>query len=442
MLADSLLPTIFWVEAVNTACYVLNRVLVTKPYNKTPYELIIGRPSSISFMRPFGCPVTILNTLDPLGKFDGKAKEGFLVGYSVNNKAFRVFNTQTKKVEENLHVNFLKNKPNVGQGLNWLFDIDSLANSMNYQPVTSKNQANKNEGHKVVNGDTGLKKNIDVGHTEQEKASTQQYIMFPLCIPVNTASASRPFISPYNPLTPELEDTAAIQTTSIFGNAYDKDDLDTNNHYVDESVGVEADFNNMKPSTVFSPIPIPKLEDTAGDILLVRVYVDDTIFGSTKKSLCDEFEQIMHKRFQMSSIGELTFFLGLQVEQKEDGLFINRDKNKARLVVQGHKQEEGIDYDEVFAPVARVEAIRLFLAFASYMNFHVYHMDVKSAFLYGTIEEEVYVSQLLGFVDLEFPKKVYKVEKALYGLHQAPKAWYETLSTYLLDNGFHTGQID
>ncbi|GJS00293.1 ribonuclease H-like domain-containing protein [Tanacetum coccineum] len=89
MLADSLLPTIFWVEAVNTACYVQNRVLVTKPYNKTSYKLYTGRPPSISFMRPFGCLVTILNTLDPLGKFDRKADEGFLVGYSINSKAFR-----------------------------------------------------------------------------------------------------------------------------------------------------------------------------------------------------------------------------------------------------------------------------------------------------------------------------------------------------------------
>ncbi|GJU30452.1 putative ribonuclease H-like domain-containing protein [Tanacetum coccineum] len=117
-------------------------------------------------------------------------------------------------------------------------------------------------------------------------------------------------------------------------------------------------------------------------------------------------------------------------------------RNKARLVAQGYKQEEGIDYDEVFAPVARIEAIRLFLAYASFMNFLVYQMDVKSAFLYGTIEEEVYVSQPPGFVDPEFPEKVYKVEKALYGLHQAPRAWYETLSTYLLDNGFYRGQID
>ncbi|GJW99456.1 putative ribonuclease H-like domain-containing protein [Tanacetum coccineum] len=117
-------------------------------------------------------------------------------------------------------------------------------------------------------------------------------------------------------------------------------------------------------------------------------------------------------------------------------------RNKTRLVALGHRQEEGIDYDEVFAPVARIEAIRLFLAYASYMDFTVYQMDVKSTFLYGTIEEEVYVLQPPGFVDPAHPNKVYKVKKALYGLHQAPRAWYETLSTYLLENGFRRGTID
>ncbi|GJY38246.1 putative ribonuclease H-like domain-containing protein [Tanacetum coccineum] len=112
------------------------------------------------------------------------------------------------------------------------------------------------------------------------------------------------------------------------------------------------------------------------------------------------------------------------------------------MVAQGYTQEEGIDYDEVFAPVARIESIRFFLAYASFKDFVVYQMDVKSAFLYGKIEEEVYVCQPPGFEDPEFPDKVYKVEKALYGLHQAPRAWYETLSTYLLDNGFQRGQID
>ncbi|GJW57037.1 putative ribonuclease H-like domain-containing protein [Tanacetum coccineum] len=126
-------------------------------------------------------------------------------------------------------------------------------------------------------------------------------------------------------------------------------------------------------------------------------------------------------------------------KKDERGIVI---KNKARLVAQGYTQEEWIDYDEVFAPVARIEAIRLFLAYASFKDFVVYQMDVKSAFLYGKIEEEVYVCQPPGFEDPDFPDKVYKVEKALYGLHQAPRAWYETLSTYLLDNGFQRGKID
>ncbi|GJS31016.1 putative ribonuclease H-like domain-containing protein [Tanacetum coccineum] len=117
-------------------------------------------------------------------------------------------------------------------------------------------------------------------------------------------------------------------------------------------------------------------------------------------------------------------------------------KNKARLVAQGYRQEEGVDYDEVFAPVARIEAIRLFLAFASFMGFIVYQMDVKSAFLYGNITEEVYVKQPPGFEDPAHPNKVYRVVKALYGLHQAPRAWYERLSTFLLKHGYRRGAID
>ncbi|GKE06605.1 putative ribonuclease H-like domain-containing protein [Tanacetum coccineum] len=126
-------------------------------------------------------------------------------------------------------------------------------------------------------------------------------------------------------------------------------------------------------------------------------------------------------------------------KKDERGIVI---QNKARLVAHGHTQEEGINYDEVFAHVARIEAIRLFLAYASFMGFMVYQMDVKSAFLYGRIEEEVYVCQTLGFEDPDYPDKVYKVVKSLYGLHQALRAWYETLAKYLLDSGFHRGKID
>ncbi|GJS65985.1 ribonuclease H-like domain-containing protein [Tanacetum coccineum] len=182
MLAYSLIPITFWAEVVNTACYVHNRVLVTKPHNKTPYELLIGRKPIISFMRPFGYPITILNTLDHLGKFDGKADEGFLVGYSINSKAFRVYNSRTRMVEENLHVNFLKNKQNIsGIGPKWLFDIDSLTNSMNYQPVNAGNRTNGDcHSKKRTNGDAGLETYSDAGQAEKKRMPDQEYILLPL----------------------------------------------------------------------------------------------------------------------------------------------------------------------------------------------------------------------------------------------------------------------
>nr|GEW71533.1 retrovirus-related Pol polyprotein from transposon TNT 1-94 [Tanacetum cinerariifolium] len=157
-------------EAVNTAYYVQNRVLVTKLQNKTPYELLHSRTPSIGFMRSFGCLVTILNILDPLGKFKGKVDEGFLVGYSVNSKSFRVFNSRTRIVQETLNVNFLENKPNIaGTGPTWLFDIDSLTRTMNYQPVTVGNQSNLS---------VGFQEEFDAEKAEEK--DTQQYMLFPV----------------------------------------------------------------------------------------------------------------------------------------------------------------------------------------------------------------------------------------------------------------------
>ncbi|GJU38086.1 putative ribonuclease H-like domain-containing protein [Tanacetum coccineum] len=165
MLADSKLPTTFWAEAVNTAC----------------------RKPALSFMRPFGCPVTILNTLDHLGKFDGKADEGFFVGYSVNSKAFRVFNSRTRIVEENLHITFLENKPTIaGSGPEWLFDIDTLTKSMNYKPVVTGNQ---------TNGNAGTKESIDAGQAEKKTIPSHEYILLPLCTqnpPFSSSSKDSP----------------------------------------------------------------------------------------------------------------------------------------------------------------------------------------------------------------------------------------------------------
>ncbi|GKE38100.1 putative ribonuclease H-like domain-containing protein, partial [Tanacetum coccineum] len=407
MLADSLLPTVFWGEVVNNACYVLNRVLVTKPHNKTPYELIIGRPPSLSFMRHFGCHVTILNTLDPLGKFDGKAEEGFLVGYSIHSKAFRVFNSQTRKVEENMHVNFLENKPNIaGQGPNWPFDIDSLTNSMNYQPVTPRNQTNKNAGPQEANGNTSLKQSVDAGQSEEKNSSDdndttddsagESLIQKPTSEneqalknvldnmmdqekEATNASITSNDVNDFqdDPLMPDLEDTVEVQNTGIFGSAFDDEDLDTyNSPFADQGIGAEADFNNMEPSTV-EPT---KIDQALNDESWVEAMQEELLQFKIQKVWT-----LVDLPYGKKAIGTKWAYRN---KKDERGIVV---RNKARLVAQGYKQEEGIDYDEVFALVARIEAIRLFLAYASFMNFVVYQMDVKSAFLYGTIKEEVYV---------------------------------------------------
>ncbi|GJS37383.1 putative ribonuclease H-like domain-containing protein [Tanacetum coccineum] len=175
----------------------------------------------------------------------------------------------------------------------------------------------------------------------------------------------------------------------------------------DEDDGAEADMNNLDTTIQVSPIPTIRIHKI---ILLIK---------TQKGNSCIEGSKMDRGYTGRASI--------IQVIRSLDF---------------GYTQEEGIDYDEFFAPVARIEAISLFLAYASFKDFVVYQMDVKSAFLYGKIEEEVYVCQPPEFEDPDFPDTVYKVEKALYGLHQAPRAWYENLSIYLLDNGFQRGKID
>ncbi|GJR76026.1 putative ribonuclease H-like domain-containing protein [Tanacetum coccineum] len=149
MLADSKLPTMFWTEAVSTACYVLNRVLVTKPHNKTPYELVSGKVPNISHLKPFGCLVTILNTSDHLGKFEGKADEGFIVGYAAHSKAYRVYNLSSKKIEETLNLRYLEDKPNVqGLGHEWYFDLDYLSDSLGYTRFKTNQPAGTQDTNK------------------------------------------------------------------------------------------------------------------------------------------------------------------------------------------------------------------------------------------------------------------------------------------------------
>ncbi|GJR68598.1 putative ribonuclease H-like domain-containing protein [Tanacetum coccineum] len=508
--------------------YPLTKETLQKMLN---WKLEAEAESSMAFELLKGSTSGILNTLDHLGKFDGKSDEGVLVG----------------------------------TGPKWLFDIDSLTNAMNYHPVSAGNRAND-----IACTET----NSDAGQARKEKVLAQEYILLPLLhtssygpttseevlsspndddagkkmeqepanvedhtlkdvvddmlhqekmatkhsddarsqfkeeydaqlfkgmrtrtsstnnfntvrTPLNTASASRtnypvrpssepPLVSvdgsftmdindyPDDPVMHELEDSTAIHSTGIFGSAYD--DLDSLNTPIDDQgVGAEADLNNMEPSINVNPIPTTRIhsihpkDQIIGDpksAVQTRRMAKKSEAGLKVNQALDDVswvEAIQEELLQFKLLNVWTL-VDLPKGKKAIGtkwVFRNKKdqrgivvRNKARLVAQGHRQEEGIYYDEVFSPVARIEAIRLFLAYASYMDFTVYQMDVKNAFLYGTIEEEVYVNQPPGFVDLEFPNKVYKVEKALYGLHQASRACYETLSTYLLENRFRRGTTD
>nr|GEX43520.1 ribonuclease H-like domain-containing protein [Tanacetum cinerariifolium]GEX43522.1 ribonuclease H-like domain-containing protein [Tanacetum cinerariifolium] len=292
------------------------------------------------------------------GKFDGKVDEGFLVGYSVSSKAFRVFNSRTHIVQETLHINFLENKPNVAEKAG-----EESAQQYVLFPVWSigsKNPQNTNDDATFG----GKKPEFEGRKPESE---------------VHVFPSSR-----YRNLSAEFEDLSDNSINEV--NVVDSlvptvGQLSTNS--TNTFSATEADFTNLEITITANPIPT------------TRVHKDHPV----------------------------TQIIG--------------DLSSATQIRRG-----GIDYEEVFAPVARTEAIRLFLAYASFKGFMVYQMDVKSAFLYGTIKKEVYVCQPLGFEDPDYPNKVYKVVKALYGLHQAPRAWNETLANYLLENGFQRGKID
>ncbi|GJZ09067.1 putative ribonuclease H-like domain-containing protein [Tanacetum coccineum] len=449
MLADSFLPNIFWAEVVSTACYVLNRVLVTKPQNKTPYELITGKTPIISYIRPFGCHVTILNTIDQLGKFEEKADEGFLVGYSLNSKAFRVYNLETKRVEENLHIRFLENKPNVvGKGPTWLFDLDYLTDSMNYQPVTAENKANKTAGLIEVNDSPSYTSTIkSLKKRNKGKKSDEDTSLKPNEEPVNQThqifleelkklkrqekeanDAAKALRKKSAQDTKDLtlqEDAVRASSTNSIHDLEDihevpKDGLFTSASYDDE--GVVTDFTNLETFVDVSPIAksrIHSIHPTSqilGDPKLV-VQTRSKVEKGLAHALIEPkkiFEALENESWVDAMQEELLQFKLQKVyKNKKDkrGVVV---RNKARLVAQGYRQEEGIGNDEVFAPVARIKAIGIFLAFASYMGFTVYQIDVKSSFLYGTIDEEVYVSQPLGFVDPKHPNKVKQKEDGIF----------------------------
>nr|GEZ25800.1 hypothetical protein [Tanacetum cinerariifolium] len=472
LLVDSLLPIPFWAEAVNTACYDQNRVLVTKPHNKTPYELL-----------------------------HGKVDEGFLVGYSVCSKAFSVFNSRTHIGQETLHVNFMENKPNVaGSGPAWLFDIDSLSQTMNYHQVLAENQTNSHAGFQdsekaeevgtqtyvlfpvLSDGSTNPKDNKDAHtngkeHDDDIQKSVSLDIHFSSCgdltreqgdKAMNKDKGKSPIvtITGFGDLNEEF--TECINNNSngvnVAGSLVSAAKLNftnnTNNfsaaspsnaampnledlsHNADD-VGVEADINNMESIISVSPIPTTRIHKDHPTSQIISDLSSTTQTRSMARGVKDQggISQMFNEDFHTCMFA---YFLSqeepkrvhqalkdpswieamqeelLQFKMQKVWILVDLPYGKRAIctkwVYRNKKDERGI----VIRNKARLVAQDIHKRKALIMK--SVQMDVKSAFLYGTIEEEVYVCQPPGFEDLEYPDKVYKVVKALYGLHQAPRA--------------------
>ncbi|GJR89236.1 putative ribonuclease H-like domain-containing protein [Tanacetum coccineum] len=330
MLADSKLPTTFWAEAVSTACYVQNRVLVVKPHNKTPYELFRGIKPAIGFMKPFGCHVTILNTLDKLASLMAK---------------------------ENLHVGFLENKPMLeGNGPKWLFDLDSLTQSMNYVPVVAGSSSNVSAGTQEVS--EYLLKSV-VMHNIQDQDVALMIAVF--------------------------QDVGFDRITKMMGLI----------HLLKNTEGSSIDLGNL--STHLMRFFHSSYKNSQGSSKVICDWRCAYSVQTRRMNTCiwSGFLSAIYRRKKESQDSYMPFccFLSQKNQRECLKLFCGSCLGRGMLEdsmfklqnadAQGHTQEEGIDYDEVFAPVARIEAIRIFLAYASFMGFTVYQMGCQKAFLYG-----------------------------------------------------------
>ncbi|GJY86421.1 putative ribonuclease H-like domain-containing protein, partial [Tanacetum coccineum] len=404
---------------------------VAKRKNMTLIEA--GRKLALNFMRLFGCPVTILNTLDHLGNQTNDNAED-----EIADNAGKKNGVEDPAKEDDI------NGP--GEAIN--------TNNTNRLNIVSSPINIVSSSFTIVDlGRARDQRNKFESVFGQDKDANSTYRMF---TPVSAAEYSYENLGglthvnvatpsnvdyPTDPLMPDLEDTTDLQDTGIFGNAYD-----------DEDVSAEADLNNLETTINVSLIPTTRIHKDHPKEQIIRDINSATQIRSMIKMseehamiiYINKQRRINHKDYQnclfacflsqmepkkvIQALADSSWVEAMQEELLQFRLQkVYRNKKDERGIVVRNKerlvtQEEGIDYDEVFDPVARIEAIRLFLAYASFMRFIMYQMDVKSAFLYGITEEEVYVCQPPGFEDPQFPNKVYKVDKALYDPYQALRA--------------------
>ncbi len=390
MIHENNLPKHFWAEAVNTACYVQNRIYIRPILEKTAYELFKGRKPNISYFHQFGCTCYILNNKLYLKKFDAKAQRGIFLGYSERSKAYRVYNSETLCVEESMHVKFddkeLEDKTSKQDES--FAEIQVPEVTPEPDQIAESEDSPEGEPTSEAQDETASDEAQDDSHQEDPPRNTFKHkSSHPEELIIGNKDSPRRTRSHFRQVESMIGLISMIEPTTV-------DEALSDDGWI---LAMQEELNQFQRNDVWDLVPKPQHKNIIGTKWVFRNKLNEQ--------------------------GEVT-------------------RNKARLVAQGYSQQEGIDYTETFAPVARLEAIRLLLSYAVNHGIILYQMDVKSAFLNGVIEEEVYVKQPPGFEDIKYPDHVFKLKKSLYGLKQAPRAWYDRLSNFLIKNDFKRGQVD
>ncbi|GKA98012.1 retrovirus-related pol polyprotein from transposon TNT 1-94 [Tanacetum coccineum] len=416
------------------------------------------------------CSVYIHNYKDHLGKFNEKADDGYLLGYSLVSKAFKVFNTRRQKTKETYHITFDEShdaikfsRPSV--------DKINIAENERYPPdeYLHPNEPSQSGTGTVPNGiripvpgnqvfPVFFGEFPDLESVQFQYGSSSVSRSESKCSSLNNNDVS--FIEPYESPEPVFLETEAssdqngqtdqndqtTQTDEILNdNLFEHSNHNIGEKNIDNLLNTKdiqiyehSSSQNVEDTSVQDtisipnpPLPIPSVVTPAPqDRWYQEKHIElVSIIGNPRAGM---LTRAMAKQLNAASAHECLFVDFLSEEEPK----------KVRLIAQGYNQQEGVDYDETFALVVRLEAIRIFLAFATYMNFILYQMDFKSTFLNGKLKEEVYVKQPPGFESNEFPNHVCKLDKALYKLKQAPRSWYETISTFLTEHKFVRGKID
>nr|GEW77138.1 opie2 pol protein [Tanacetum cinerariifolium] len=386
-------------EAIATAFFTQNHSIIHKCFDKTPYKLINKRKLNIKFFHVFGYRCYVLNDYDDVGKLKAKGDIRVFVGYSKNSSTFRVYNKRTRKTHESVNVNF--------------DEISELASKqLSLEPgLSNLNEKGKSSNPTVSQVEETSKKDLK----DLFQNFYDEYF-----------NASKISKSPtMNVESSNTKGEVFHVVSKSFQGESSSSSLNDDVHQSREE-GILPQTNTQSISNDMIPNPYPHETKWTKDHPLYK------IIGDPKSSVCTRVPKPEGKTVIKTK--------WIFKNKKDESCLVIR--NKARLVAVEYSQQEGIDYDETFALVARIKAIRLFLAYAAHKDFTVFQMDVKTSFLNGILKEQVYVAKPLGFVSKQYPDHVYALDKALYGLKQAPRAWYDVLSKFLIDSGFHKGSID